>query len=173
MQPVNSKWRFDGIVLAWWLLGYVVWLSLSLHHNELLVCSSALFSVFFAFPQDPLKLSVPDNNYMFPRGSPNIQGIRRHLACKSLFLSLTLCIALYFPLSSSLSVLSASQQYKRSVSSVSLWFQPRWSHSFFLQPPHLPAHLIDQFLVFLCLMGQWYITKYKAGPQLMITFITD
>lgn len=32
---------------------------------------------------------------MFPRGSPNIQGIRHHLACKSLFLSLTLYILLF------------------------------------------------------------------------------
>lgn len=60
---------------------YVERLSVSLQHREILESSSALFSVFFCFPQEPLKLSVPGNNYMFPRGSPNIQGIRRHLAC--------------------------------------------------------------------------------------------
>lgn len=115
-------------------------------------------------------MSVPGNNYMFPRGSPNILGIRRHLACNSLFLSQTLGIAFYFPLSSSVSILSASQQHRHSVSFVSLWFPLRWSHSFSLQPPHLPAHLIDQFLIFVFLIGQWYITKYKARLQRMITF---
>lgn len=101
-QPANWKWWFYGIVFKWWFLG----LSLSLHHWEKPVCSSTLFSVFFCFLLKPLKLSVPGNNYMFPRGSPNIQGIRRHLACKSLFLSLTLCIAFYFPPSLLLSLSS-------------------------------------------------------------------
>lgn len=94
---LTSNGDIHGIVLAWWFLGYVDGLSVSLRHREKLVSSSTSFSVFFCSPQEPLKLSVPGNNYMFPRGSPNIQGIRRHLACKSLFLSLTLCPAFYFP----------------------------------------------------------------------------
>lgn len=75
--------------------------------------SLSSLSFFFPlfFPQEPLKLSVPGNNSMFPRGNPNILGIRRHLACKSLFLSLTLyClfISLSLLLSFSLSHSSSS-----------------------------------------------------------------
>lgn len=83
-----------------------------LHYRETPVCSSALFSVFFCFPQEPLKLSEPGNSSMFPRGSPNIQGIKRHLACKSLF----------FPRHSALPFISpalllslSSQQCKHSI----------------------------------------------------------
>lgn len=166
MQPANSKWWVHWIVKAWWYVRICT------------VCQSEPQWMFVrliqcCFPQEPLKLSVPGNNYMFPRGSPNIQGIRHHLACTSLFLSLTLCIAFYFPLSSSLSILSASQQYKHSISLVSLWFHLKWSHSFFLQPAHPPGHLIDQFLIFLCLFGQWCIAEYNTGLQLMINFIID
>lgn len=116
VQPANFEWRLHGIVLPWWFLGYADRLAVSPQHREM--CELVfLFQCLFCFPQEPLKLSVPGNNYMFPSGSPNIWGIRRHLACKSLFLSLTLCIAFYFPpRSSSLSVLAASQQYKHSVS---------------------------------------------------------
>lgn len=141
-QPANWKWWFYGIVFKWWFLG----LSLSLHHWEKPVCSSTLFSVFFCFLLKPLKLSVPGNNYMFPRGSPNIQGIRRHLACKSLFLSLTLCIAFYFPpLSSTLAILSASQLYKHSISLGGL------IHSSLSLLTFQPT-VFDEFLIFCALL---------------------
>lgn len=100
---------------------------------------------------------------MFPRGSPNIQGIRRHLACKSLFLCLTLCIAFYFPLSCSLSILAASQLYKQSISFVSLWLHIRWSHSSILSPASSPPSP-SYWSVFnlYSLIGHWYITEYSA-----------
>lgn len=105
------------MVISWdsvWMMVFrIVSQSAPLRKACVFIC---LIRCLFVFPQRPLKLSVPGNNYMFPRGSPNIQGIRRHLACKSLFLSLTLCIAFYFLLSSAPSILSASQLYKHSVS---------------------------------------------------------
>lgn len=139
-----------GIVFKWWFLG----LSLSLHHWEKPVCSSTLFSVFFCFLLKPLKLSVPGNNYMFPRGSPNIQGIRRHLACKSLFLSLTLCIAFYFsPLFYS--------RYPLCLPAVQTFNLIRWSHSFFPQPPHFPAHCFWWVFNLLRFTGRW-CTVYSS-----------
>lgn len=92
---------FRGLVTLRWFLGHADGVFVSLQRTGDACVFPRLIQCLFRFPQEPLKLSVPGNNYMFPRGSPNIQGIRRHLACKSLFLSLTLCIAFYFPLSSS------------------------------------------------------------------------
>lgn len=149
-QPANWKWWFYGIVFKWWFLG----LSLGLHHWEKPVCSSTLFSVFFCFLLKPLKLSVPGNNYMFPRGSPNIQGIRRHLACKSLFLSLTLCIAFYFP------PLFYSR-YPLCLPAVQTFNLIRWSHSFFPQPPHFPAHCFWWVFNLLRFTGRW-CTVYSS-----------
>ena len=83
-----------------------------LHYRETPVCSSALFSVFFCFPQEPLKLSEPGNSYMFPRGSPNIQGIKRHLACKSLFFPRHSALPFISP---SLLLSLSSQQCKHSI----------------------------------------------------------
>lgn len=98
---------------------------------------------------------------MFPRGSPNIQGIRRHLACKSLFLSLTLCIAFYSPpLSPTLAILSASQLYKHSISLGGL------IHSFLSLLTSEPA-VSDEFLIFCALLDT--DVQYTAPSMFIFT----
>lgn len=76
---------------AWWFICDMDCLSVS-SSQWMFICL-----IRCCFPEEPLILSVPGNNYMFPRGSPNIQGIKHHLACKSFSLFLTLCLGFYFP----------------------------------------------------------------------------
>lgn len=87
----HSMGSVHGIVQAWWFICDMDCLSLS-SSQWMFICL-----IRCCFPQEPLKLSVPGNNYMFPRGGPNIQGIKHHLACKSFSLFLTLCLGFYFP----------------------------------------------------------------------------
>lgn len=86
----NSKWWFHALVVCW-IFGCTVTQWTTQKHS----CVHLLYLVTF-FPQEPLKLSAAGNNYLFPRERTNIQGIRRHLACKSLFPSPTHCITFIF-----------------------------------------------------------------------------
>lgn len=108
--------------------------------------SSALFGC--CFPRERRKSSPSSSEDTVPGESPNIQGIKHHLACESLPLFLTPRAVFYFPFPHLLPS-SASEHYKRSVSS--LWFSPKVL-SFILSPACSPlgASHWSVFNLFFC-----------------------
>lgn len=123
----------------------------------MLVCSSPLFSVSFVFPSGASQIVSARQQLDVPLGCPNIQGIRRHLACKSLFLCLTLCIAFYFPPSLVHSQPSLPHNCTRIPSNSFL------SVSFILSPTSSPPS------TFYRLFGRYNITVHSAELLLWIT----
>lgn len=132
--PTAYSWWVHGIVQAWW----VVWFGVSLSLNFcLFVCLFICYSVLF--PSAASQIVSARQQLYVPQREPKYPGNQASFSLWEPFFSLTLCIAFYFPL-------SASEHYKHLISLVSLWFHLKWSHSFFLQPAHLPGHHIDLFV---------------------------
>ena len=172
MQPANSKWWFHGMMVSR-ICGWTVsqWAPVERCLCVRLLYSLSFFSFFFffCFPQEPLKLSVPGNNFILPRERAGIQGIRRHLACKSLFLSLTLCIAFYFPL-----FFSVSSPAHHCTNIQSRLFRSGFTLArsrSFLPRPAQP--LIDQRFDISIPYCHWYITECSTGMHVMIISSID
>lgn len=60
-------------------------------------CKSSSASFGCCFPRERHKSSPPSSEDTVPRDSPNIQGIKRHLACESIPLMPALRAVFYFP----------------------------------------------------------------------------
>lgn len=154
--------RFHGIVQIRWFVN--MW------SDYLSVCSTERYlspplpcSVSFLFPPGASQIVSPRQQLYVPQREPKYPGNQASFSLLEPFsFPDTLYCLLFLPslLSpSSLPLVSANIQSHSFLS----WFHPGWSHSFFLQPPHLPSHLIDQVLIFVCLIEQWYITEYEEG----------
>lgn len=108
--------------------------------------SSASFGC--CFPRGASQIVTAEQRGLSPRGEPKYPGNQASFSLWEPFSIPDTPHCLLFPLSSSPPILSASEHYKHSVSS--LWFHPNWSPSFHLQPAHLPEPRIDPFLIFFC-----------------------
>lgn len=115
----------------------------------------------------------PSSEDTVPRGEPKYPGNQASFSLQEPSSLPDAPCCLLFPLSSSPPILSASEHYKRSISS--LWFPLKCSHSFFLQPAYLWEPHIDQFLIFFFFF-RLYWTMMHCWIQLgcsWLIFTTD
>lgn len=160
---LNSGWLKKKILLfvtlVWQHADFKCWVQGNAWHRppvSLKRCKSSSASFGCCFPWETSQIVTAMQRGQSPWGEPKYRG---NQASFSLWEPFSIPDILLVPLSSSPPILSASENYKHSVSS--LWFHPKWSPSFRLQPAHLPEPRIDQFLIFfLCRIGQWCIAEY-------------
>lgn len=126
--------------------------------------SSASFSCFF--PRGASQIVTAEQRGQSPWGEPKYPGNQASFSLREPFSIPDTLRCLLFPLSSSPPMLSASEHYKHSVSS--LWFPLKWSRSFCLQPAHLTEPHIDQFLIFFCAL-----VDNDALPSTMRLLVID
>lgn len=124
-------------------------------------CKSSSASLGCCFPRERHTSSPPSSEDTVPGESPNIQGIKRHLACESLPLFLTLHAVFYFPcphfLPSWLLLSTTNVQSHRFDFPLSFILSPTCSP--------LGASHWSVFNLFLCFIGQWCIAEYSVAAH--------
>lgn len=133
-------------------------------------CKSSSASFRCCFPRERHKSSAPSSEDTVPGDGPNIQGIKRHLACESLPLFLTLHALFYFPfLISSHPLCLWALQTLNLITLIS----PKVL-SFILSPTRSPlgASHWSVFNLFLCLYWTMMHCRIQRGCSWLI-FTTD